>query len=451
MKHLSLRGRSSAVGLVAVALFAIFMFALFEKPAILSFLRPGVTVVAEFSRQYKLEAYRSPVKLAGTPVGVVTGVQTTNHGTVAVSLKLDSDSLEKIGKSPSAEIRPTTVLGGNYYVALTPGEEPGEFADRVIPAARTRIPVELDTLLPAIPPEAQESLRRTTTLLDNTLQAGAGDALRALAREAPAALAPTGAVIDAARGTRPDTDLADLVTDLNRTAEVVTRRDGQLGAIVESVATTSNTLADQSQPMAEAITTLPETLRLTRTGAQDLSGTLDRLTRTAASIRPAVRELDPLLEQLDPTLAAARPLLSDLRPLLEQARPMVDELVPAAQQGSTVLDDVRGPVLDRINGPIINAIMSEWHGQAPKYPEGGNGNKFYEELGYLFTNMNNASKFYDQNGGMVRIQPGAGTSSLANTPGGLDQLLVQLGELGGPPPPSDGPLLKQGLTGGTPR
>ncbi|MDT7706019.1 MAG: phospholipid/cholesterol/gamma-HCH transport system substrate-binding protein [Pseudonocardiales bacterium] len=451
MKRLSLRGRSSTVGLVAVALFALFMVALFEKPAILTFLKPGVSVVAEFSRQYKLEAYRSPVKLAGTPVGVVTGVEPTDHGTVAVSLKLDSATLWKIGKSPSAEIRPTTVLGGNYYVALKPGGEPGKFTDQVIPAERTRIPVELDTLLRAIPPQAQQSMQHTTAHLDDTLKAGAGDALRDLAREAPAALAPTGAVIDAARGTRPGTDLAQLVTDLNRTAQVLTHRDGQLGDIVDAVASTSNTLADRSGPLAEAVAALPETLRLTRTGAQDLTGTLDRLTTTAESIRPAVRQLDPLMQQLDPTLAAARPLVSDLRPLLEQARPVVEELVPATQQATTVLDDVRGPVLDRVNGPIINTIMSEWHGQAPKYPEGGNGNKFYEELGYLFTNMNNASQFYDQNGGLVRIQAGAGTSSLVNTPGGLDQLLVRLGELGGPPPPGNGPLLKQGLTGGPSR
>ncbi|MHA6792277.1 MlaD family protein [Pseudonocardia bannensis] len=451
MKRLSLHRGSAATGLVGIVLFAIFMVALFQKSAILTALRPGVTVVAEFTRQYKLEAHRSAVKLAGTPVGVVSSVEPTDHGTVAVSLKIDSETVGKIGSAPTAEIRPTTVLGGNYYVALTPGGDPVEFTAGTIPVERTGIPVELDTLLRAVPPQAQGALQGATLHLDDTLQAGAGDALRDLAREAPGALAPTGMVLDAVRGVRPDTDLAELVTDLNRTAEVVTRRDGQLESIVDSVATTSDVLAEQSWPLADAIATMPETLRVTRTGAEDLSGTLDRLTTTAESIRPAVQELDPLLEKLDPTLAEARPVLNDLRPLLEQARPMVEELVPTAQQGTEVLEDVRGPVLDRINGPIIDTFMSEWRGQAPKYPGGGNGNKFYEELGYLFTNMNNASKFYDQNGGMVRIQPGAGSSSLVNTPGGLDALLVQLGELGGPPPPDDGPLVKQGLLGGPPR
>jgi phospholipid/cholesterol/gamma-HCH transport system substrate-binding protein len=439
------------MGLVGFVLLAIFMVALFQKSAILTALRPGVVVVAEFSRQYKLEANHSAVKLAGTPVGVVSAIEPTNHGTVAVSLKIDTSALFKIGTEPVAEIRPTTVLGGVYYVALTAGGGTGEFTDRTIPVQRTRVSVELDTLLRAVPPRDQVSLQKTTGHLDDALRAGTGNALRDLARDAPDALAPTGVVLDAARGTRPDTDLAGLVTDLNRLAEVVTRRDGQLGSIVDSVATASDALAAQSRPLADTVATLPKTLELTRTGAQDLSGTLDRLTTTAESIRPAIQELDPLLEKIDPTLAEARPVVSDLGPLLAQAQPMVEELVPTARTGTHILDDVRGPVLDRINGPISNTIMSEWHGAGPKYPQGGNGNKFYEELGYMATHWNNAAKFYDQNGRDVRIQLGAGTSTPANTPGGLDALLVQLSELGGPPPPNRGPLLKQNpLTQHTP-
>jgi phospholipid/cholesterol/gamma-HCH transport system substrate-binding protein len=240
-------------------------------------------------------------------------------------------------------------------------------------------------------------------------------------------------VLDAARGVNQGTDLSRLVTDFDSTAAILTKQDGQLGSIMDSMSGVSGVLADERQPLADAVATLPDTLNLTRTGAQALSGTLDRLTATAAADRPAAQQLDPLLQHLDPALTGLRPVLADLHPLLDQARPLVQQLVSTAQQGTRVLADVRGPVLDRLNGPIINTIMSPWHGQAPKYPNGGNGNKFYQELGYLGAHWDNAAKFYDSNGGLVRIQVGVSVSSVLNAPGGLDQLLNALSQLFGPP------------------
>jgi phospholipid/cholesterol/gamma-HCH transport system substrate-binding protein len=92
---------------------------------------------------------------------------------------------------------------------------------------------------------------------------------------------------------------------------------------------------------------------------------------------------------------------------------VVERLVPASRVGIDVLDDVRGRVLERVNGPILSAVLSGFRGQAPKYPGGtSHGHPLYQELGYMFSNLDGAMKAYDDNGSMISFQPGFGTSSL---------------------------------------
>jgi len=107
----------------------------------------------------------------------------------------------------------------------------------------------------------------------------------------------------------------------------------------------------------------------TRSGADDLSGTLDKLTDTADDARPAVRALDPLLRKLDPTLHDLRELLGDLRPLLEDAKPLVKELVPTVDSATDVLHDLNGTVLDRINGPILGTLAQRMARPVAEVPQ----------------------------------------------------------------------------------
>ncbi|NMO91480.1 MlaD family protein [Actinomycetospora sp. TBRC 11914] len=428
--------------LVTVAVFAL----VFAKTSLVTTLRPGSVLVVDAARDYKLEADKSEVKIAGTPVGTVASVEQTAPGHVEIRLKLDPGTVEKLGTAPRADIRPTTVLGGTYYVDLVAGGRPGRPDGGRIPADRTTTPVELDTALAAIPPDAQRSLQRTFGLLDRTLRPGPGgaqDPLRSLLRTAPATLVPAGQTLDALRGRRPDTDLEALVTNVDRAAGVLSERDGQLGSVVDSFATTADVLARESRPVSDAVAAMPETLRAVHRGADDLSTTLDRIPPTADAIDPAVRDLDPLFRDLDPALARTHDLLDQLRPALDDAHPLVGDLVPAVRAGNRVLDDVADPVFDRINGPILGALNAEFHGtpegdENSKYPGGGLDTRgpLYAQLGYALTNLNGAIKTYDGNAGMINFQPGFGASSLITGQGGLDGLLDRLNH----------PLTAPGLT-----
>jgi phospholipid/cholesterol/gamma-HCH transport system substrate-binding protein len=428
------RARTLRIGLVILAVFAAAVIAIFSKPAIVTGLRPGETVELEFARDYKVEPYLTAVKVAGSRVGVVSDVDGIDGGGVRLSLKLDNGTREILGTEPTAEIRPTTVLGGKYYVSLTPGGERGTFQADGIPRERTRTPVELDSVMAAIPPAAQKGLQGMTERLDSTFEAGAGNSLATLLESAPGTLQPAGVTLEALRGSRPDTDLLRAVSDLNRTAEVLIATPGQLRSVVDSLAGTSKVLGDNAGPVTETISTLPDVLRATRAGSAKLAFTLDKVTDTAADARPAVRELDPLLRELDPALAELRPVLTDLRPLLEDAQPLVEQLTPTVAQGTSVLHDVHGPVLDRVNGPITEQLLTEWHGEAPKYPNGGGtGNKFYEELGYMFAHINNAVQNFDATAHLLPFQPGAGTSSVTGTGDAAQDLQNELTRMWGPP------------------
>lgn len=407
---------------------------LYFKPEIQTALRSGDEIEVEFARDYRLFVNETPVKLAGLRVGVLSDKSFTPEGTMVATIKVDEGVRDKLGPEPSASIEPLTVLGGRYAVELRHGGGAGRFEGETIPRERTRIPVELDRILEALPRPTRKSLQGVVGDFDDTLAAGGQDALKELLDGAPRTLKSGGVVVDALRGTRPDTDLSTLVVDLEAAARVLTRHDGQLGSIVDSLATTTSTLAKRSRPLADTVDTLPETLRDTRAGLSALGGTLDKATVAAGSFRPSARELDPLLTRLDPALVKAAPLVRELRPLLADARPVVERLVPTARRATTVLEDVRGPVLDRVNGPIARTVLNTWRGTGP-YAGNGAGfqadNKFYEELGHLVVNLDNASKTQDAQGALLSFQVGAGTSSVAGVPLDFQGLLQHLTQLAG--------------------
>ncbi|HZZ48024.1 MAG TPA: MlaD family protein [Pseudonocardia sp.] len=438
-------------GLVILAVAAVATILLFEKSAIFTALRPGETITVQLARQYKLEPYASAVKIAGTKIGVVSSVDAGPDGQTTVALKVNPGTRALLGSEPSATVRATTVLGGAYYVQLHPGGDPAGSGSSTIPVQRTHLPVELDQLLSAVPPDAQHGLQGTTAQLDQTFQAGAGAPLDTLLAHAPDTLAPAGTVLSALRGQNPNGDLYRLVTDLNKTARSLLARPGQLRSVVDSLADTSRVLGTAAIPVDRTIATLPDTLSHTRDGADHLSAMLDTVIDTADDARPSVRELDPLLRRLRPVLADLRPVLSDLEPVLHDAHPLVRDLVPTADEARDVLDDLDGPVLRRVNEPILGSINSRWKGLAPKYPNGGDdGNTFYQELGYMFGHITAATQYQSASSHLLGFQAGAGSTTPEGTGASAQQLQGFLSEMYGAPHQHPSLPLGPRLPGGIP-
>src|SRR5581483_706941 len=283
-------GAPKALGYLIIGLVVLWGVAAFAKDHIASVLSSGDMVTASFSRQYRLQPYKSVVKVSEVRVGEVTDVKTEDNGVATVTMRLDHGVQAKLGSDPSAAIRPTLVVGGIYYVELTPAGRGGQFSG-AIPVSHTTIPVELDEVLTPIDPSAPKGMQAAIRQTDATLQQGGKDALRNLVQNVPAALRPASVVLNAARGTDRDRDLPRMVTGLENFAADFTRRDGQLADNINGLHTVAATLAAESGPVAQTISTMPQTLRTTRAGLLDLQPTLRDLTDTAPRFRRSAREL----------------------------------------------------------------------------------------------------------------------------------------------------------------
>jgi phospholipid/cholesterol/gamma-HCH transport system substrate-binding protein len=440
VKALALRSRTRhrrpvsafKLGVVILVVTLLAGYALLEKDRVATALRPGDIVRVQFAQDYHLQPFVSQVKVAGVPVGVVSSVDRSGDGSALVELKVDDGVTAKLGAAPGAALRPTTILGGKYYVELVPGGGRSTFAG-TIPVERTKTPVELQQLADALQPDAVKGIRSATQNFDDTLRAGGKAAIEDLLADAPDTLDATTPVLQGLQGTDPRTDLTNLVHGFESTARVLTEQPGQLDSIVRNLQQVTSTLGNRRADIATAIADLPRTLDNADDGLAHLGVTLSKLRDTADPARPVARELDAFLAHADPVLAKTRPLLTDVRGLLTDAQPLVEQLVPTAQGTTKVFDDVRGPVLDRVNGPIMNMVLSPFKGTGI-YAGGGSDQPFYKEVGYMFATMDRASDLTDPNGVAVGLQPGLGGGSIAGTPINFEQLMTTLAHLQGATP-----------------
>lgn len=411
----SLRTDPFRLGLVIILGAFALAVPLFAKAQIVTLLTPGRTLTVHLAADHDLTPYRTDVKVAGIPVGRVLSVAEIRTGPDAgaeVQVKIDDDAYAALGRTPSANVRPTTLLGGRYYLDLVPGGPRGE-PDGDIPVTRTHQPVELEQLVAAVQPDAQTGGRRATASLDATLTAG-DDALRRLLADAPRTLTPAAGVFEALRGDRPEQDLPNLVGNLEATARVLTERRGQLSATVTDLAGVSVVLDRRAGDLAAALDTLPAALDSADTGLDALRGSMAEIRRTAGPAREIVTSLDDVLQTAGPTFAEARPAVSDLRAAVRDLRPTVADLVPAAADLTDTAERL-GPVLDRVDGPIRDQVFSPFTGTGIY---AGNGAPFplYQAIGYMFSNLNRSARYTDPNGSVVSLQFGGGPGSLVGLP-----------------------------------
>gem|GEM_PF-1153843 len=415
-------------GLVFLVVVGLLMTGLAFKSQIKNHFRSGETVEAEFSENYGLVPHISKVKVAGLQVGVVTGVEETDRGTVVVSMKVDDEALDALGDNPSARIAPLTILGGQYGVELRRGGA-GEYDGDTIPVANTSTPVELDRVLEALPQDARTATQSLVRRTKTALRKGGADGLRDVVGIAPEVVPPAGTFLKALQGRRPGHDLASIVTDLQNLAYVLDERRTHVDGTLRDLDVVSATLAGRDDEVAATIDNLSGNLKVTEEGLRALNVTLDRLDVVATDLRPTVDELDPLLDELQPTLREALPTVKKLPSVLRNARVIVRELVPTADVATRDINYLRGPVLDRVNGPIVDYLANTWHGRkGGPYERSGGGiqadNKMYEELAYMIVNLDRASMTQDPQGTLLNFQAGVGTSTLQ--PLALDEALALL-------------------------
>jgi phospholipid/cholesterol/gamma-HCH transport system substrate-binding protein len=393
---------SVKIGAAFLVVSAVLMWASFNKTEVKQFFTPSETIKANFASNNVMVPYYSKVKVNFVPVGIITGLEKLDNGTALVTMEINKDIPAKLGTAPTATLRPTTLLGGNYFVDLKPGGNPGEFHG-TIPVERTTLPVELDKLLRSFQPDAQEGTRGFVKKFDETLAGGGREALQRLVSDVPGSIKPTGVVLDALRGTRPNRDLTDVVSGFEATSRALTAKPGQLRSIATDLATTSTALGNQSSAFAAALQELPSALTSANRGLRRLNTTLDTLRDTADDIRPSAQQLGKTLDSLDPVIDHAVPVARELRDVIDDLRPTVNDLVPATKDLKNAFDDLSGPVLDRTNGKIKDLVRGDYRGLGP-FAQTQTRKPIYEELGYMVANLDR-TVYMDRNGGSIAFQP----------------------------------------------
>lgn len=406
------------IGGLAAVLFLVFGVLLFQKTKLTVMLSSGDTVRMELARNYKLKADITTVKVAGVPAGVVTGAH--RHGDGArVDLKLHKGLLRTLGSAPSAAVRPTTVLGGNYYVELTPGGTVGAAPAGAIPVSRTTVPVELDSVVGMITGDARTALQHDVGTVNSTFSGAAKQSLQNFAATAPAAMQSDAALLAALEGTHPSSDLTDVVSGLESTTKQLAANSGAFNDDIAGLATLSRTLDAQSGAISATIAEAPATLRSTQQGLTDLQTVLSRLRTTSKDALPSVRALTRVLADGQGDLRTIAPVVHDLRPLMDDLDPDLATAVPTATNATAVVGDVRSPVIDRISGPIINTLEGPVHGAGSATT--------YQQVAYMFSVLNRNSMTTDHNGAMINFQPGPGPDTLTEFgPGGIMTALRNL-------------------------
>jgi len=118
----------------------------------------GFRLKAQFSSALNI-APKTPVRMAGVPVGQVTSIERQGE-TGVVSMEIEKQGLP-LHTDATAKIRPRIFLEGNYFVELAPGSPsaPTVSSGYTIPITQTADPVQIDQVLSALNSDTRENLQ----------------------------------------------------------------------------------------------------------------------------------------------------------------------------------------------------------------------------------------------------------------------------------------------------
>jgi virulence factor Mce-like protein len=392
-------------GAIFAALVAVFLYVIYTKPSIPLISGGGTTVKADFAYAADVVPGRTPVRVLGIDVGMITGVSPLSGGRGArVTMTLDPGSGVKVTRDASVSLRWRTLLGLNYYVDLTPGSTSAPpLGDGVIPESRTSSQVELDQALEPLNAQGREALQ---TMVDQ-FAAGFSDpvAVRRTLQASPGAMRSLAAGLPGLRGTVPGQDLPALVSSAGQWMGAAARDEAALGGLIDNGTVALGVTAAQRVDLGATFDQAPGALSETEATMARLRATISTLDPIALALEPGAVRLARAATLAHGALAAATPLLRDLKPTLAAIRPSVNALATAARAGVPVIRSLT-PTLDRVQSSFLPFLRQT-------DPE--TKLKEYEAVGPAVAGVDSALAWGDQYGGLADFEAGFGE----NTVGGI--------------------------------
>lgn len=285
------------------------------------------------------------VRVAGVPVGSVTGVQPDfEAGQVIVTFEVDEGV--HLGPRTRADISAATLLGGYYLRLSGPVTEP-HLADLDADDERRRIPLERTS----VPVALIEAISDTTTQVQAididavnevlVSLAGATDRNADVVPELLDSLSTVGAAVS-----ERDEELRSLVEGAAEVSEVLAQRDDEIVALVDAASVLLARLSERRDELAtilgdgsEAVTTLTATITEHQQAIDDLLADshvlLEGIERNTGTINTSLAWAGPLFTMLGAIRSPAGGFdvaVEGFVGTLDQLQAMIGILIP---QGGT--------------------------------------------------------------------------------------------------------------------
>ena len=407
----------------------------------------GFTKSIPFRSHYEVSAVfksannikpNSPVRIAGVEVGRVKEVKHASRGSSESEVKM---RLRKSGlplhKDATFKIRPRIFLEGNFFVDVSPGtpSAPEVDDDHLFPVNQTATPVQLDQILAALQSDTREDLK---TLLEEYASALRGSGARGFNRSIrywKPAYRDTALVSQAFLGEK-EGDLSGYIKSAGATAEALDRNRSQLKNLITDFNTTANAFAREDQNLMAAVRELPRTLRAAQPALGALNASFPNLRAFAKDLRPGVRSSGPAIDASRPLVAQlralvsqpeARGLVADLRPTVASLTQLSEKSIPFQRQG-------------RLLASCQNEVTIPW-GQDKVGDKAFPANSpVHQEFAKVLPGLAGESRSGDANGQWFRVLASGGTNLIDFGQGRFGTSALPLAGANPPKPPTRPPL-----------
>jgi phospholipid/cholesterol/gamma-HCH transport system substrate-binding protein len=424
VSELQKRANPVRFGIVFVVLLLIAIYFGFTKH--IPF-KHGYRLNAQFNTAVNI-APKSPVRIAGVPVGKVSSIRREGN-TGVVTMEIEGKGLP-IHADATLKIRPRIFLEGNFFVELQPGSPSARTlpSGATIPVAQTSDPVQLDQVLDALNTDTRanlqtflieygEALTRKPTAAEDAEQApemrglSGAQALNRAYRIGPEALRDS-AIVNQALGGEETNDLSKLFAAIEKVTAQLGLHEQQLGELIGNFSTFLGAFAAQSPSVRSAVAELPGTLRNAKRGFAELA-------TAAPSIRSFSKELIPGIEELPATITASYPWikqteatlapdeLGGVASSLRTAAPAFAGLL-AAQPSFFNQIDLFNKCLTKVIFPAGNTVLQDGANTS--------GAEDYKEFWYAMAGLSGLGQNFNGNGPADRFLGGGAGTAIVSQP-----------------------------------
>ncbi len=258
---------------------------------------PTYTVTASFEDATGL-LVNDNVKVAGVPVGKVTGIE-VESGQAVVTMEIDED--RKVPADSAAAVRWRNLIG-QRYVYLYPGEAPTALEDGDVIDKTTNV-IDIGELFnrlgPIVAAIDESKVNEFLGSVTKALEGNAADVSQAI---------DDLAVVAKGLGER-DQAIAGLIENLEVVSRTIADRDAQIETMLDNLAALARTFSDNTAVIDEAVTEMAAFNRdfsgILETNRGELDRIITRLATTLGTVEGELPAIETALDQLDDNGSAA--------------------------------------------------------------------------------------------------------------------------------------------------